>query len=641
MKNKSLETYLYSAVGVGAMFLLLAGLNLVVGALKTRVDLTEEKVHTLSDGTRAILSNLESNVKVRFYCTQVENATAESVFFLNYARQAEDLLDAIRRASGGKVAVEKLDPQPDSDAEDSARLDGIEGQPLPPYGENFYLGLTVSRLDEQVAIPFLSPSRERLLEYDIARAISSVTQSERPVIGVMSALPVFGMPANPMMAQMGQQPQAKEPWIIVSELKRDFDVREVPMTSESIEESIQLLVVIHPRDITEGAQYAIDQYVLGGGKLLAFLDPLSFADNQQVPGMNPLQRASASGSTMEALLKGWGVDFDVSKCVSDMTYKATLARNGRPEEAPAVLMLDKNALNQDDPVTSQLDNLLLPYAGIFTGTPAEGLKQTVLVKTSENSMPIDKIMAQFGGGVDKDFKPSGKEEILAMRLDGRFKTAFPDGKPGGSPDPTGERAADEGEPAAEADGLKESTQDTSVILVGDSDLLFDPVAAQVQNFFGRRIIIPQNGNLNFGQSVVELLAGDNNLIAVRSRASLNRPFTVVKRLEAEAQERYRSKIRDLETDLQDTQTKLNELQRGKQEGQRFIMSPEQQRELENFRKKEAEASKELKHVRRNLRRDVDALENRLKWMNIALMPLLVTLSGIGIAVYKRKRTAAQ
>jgi ABC-type uncharacterized transport system involved in gliding motility auxiliary subunit len=594
----------------------------------------------LSAGTRAILRDLPSQVRVRFYCTQVEDATAESVFFLTYARQVEDLLDAIRRASGGKITLEKLDPQPDSDAEDSARLDGIEGQPLPPYGENFYLGLTVSRLDERVAIPFLSPSRERLLEYDIARAISSVTQTDRPVIGVMSVLPVFGMPANPMMAQMGQSPRGQDPWIIVSELKNDFDVREVPSSAESIDEDIQLLVVIHPRDITETTQYAIDQFVLRGGKLLAFLDPLSFADNQQVPGMNPLQRATASGSTLEALLKGWGLEFDVSKCVSDMTYKATLARNGRPEEAPAVLMLDKNALNQDDPVTSQLDNLLLPYAGVFTGTPVEGLTQTVLVKTSRNSMPIDKIMAQFGGGADKDFKPSGKEETLALRLDGKFKTAFPNGKPA-STSSTEDDGDGEEKPATDSQGLKESTRETSVILVGDSDLLYDPVAAQVQNFFGRRIIIPQNGNLNFGQSTVELLAGDSNLIAVRSRASLTRPFTVVKQLEADAQERFRSKIRDLENDLQETQTKLNELQRGKQEGQRFIMSPEQQAELANFRKKEAEASKELKLVRRNLRRDVDALQNRLKAMNIALMPLLVTLSGIGIALYKRKKTAAQ
>jgi ABC-type uncharacterized transport system involved in gliding motility auxiliary subunit len=639
MKNKTLETMLYSGVGVGAMLLLLAGLNLVVGALKIRFDLTAERAHTLSAGTRAILRGLDTPVKVRLYATQVENATAESVFLGNYARQVEDLLDSIRRASGGRVQVERFNPVPDSDAEDSARLDGIEGQPMPPYGEPYYLGMSVSLLDERVSLPFLSPTRERLLEYDVARAIAQVVRPERPVIGVMSALPVFGMPMNPMMMQMGRQ-QGQDPWIIISELKRDFTVREVPLTVESIDPEIELLVVIHPRDITEGAQYAIDQFILRGGKLAAFLDPLSFADNRS-GGMNPLQRASASGSTMDRLIRAWGLEFDVSKCVSDLTYKTTLARNNRPEDAPAVLSLTRDALNADDPVTSPLDNLLLPYAGVFTGTPAAGLQETVLLRTSANSMLIDKIMAEFGGGADKDFRPSGTEHRLAVRLTGRFKTAFPEGKPGGvgAADDEDEGGAEGGDGGA---GLKESVKETSVVLVGDSDLLYDPVAAQVQNLFGQRIVIPQNGNLNFGQSLVELLAGDSNLVEVRSRASLNRPFTMVKQMEAKAQDNYRSRIRDLENSLQETQARLNELQRTRQDGQqRFILSPEQQQELENFRRREAEVKRDLKELRRNLRREVDALENRLKWINIALMPLLVTVSGIGVALVKRKKTAAQ
>jgi ABC-type uncharacterized transport system involved in gliding motility auxiliary subunit len=239
MKNKAIETYLYSGIGVAAMFLILVGGNVVIGALKTRVDLTAEGAHTLSRGTRAILKSLDSTVKVRFYSSQVENSTAESVFFSNYARQVEDLLDAIRQASGGKIQIEKFNPRPDTDAEDSARLDGIDGQPLPPYGENYYLGLTVSLLDQRVPIPFLSPTRERLLEYDVARAISQVIRPERPVIGVMSALPVFGMPMNPMMMQMGRQ-QGQEPWIFISELKRDFTVKEVSMTAESIDADIKL-----------------------------------------------------------------------------------------------------------------------------------------------------------------------------------------------------------------------------------------------------------------------------------------------------------------------------------------------------------------------------------------------------------------
>jgi ABC-type uncharacterized transport system involved in gliding motility auxiliary subunit len=632
MKNKSLETYLYSAVGVAAMALLLIGLNLVLSAAKVRVDLTKERVHTLSNGTRAILQGLDTDVRIRFYASRVENPVAESVFLMNYARQVDDLLDAIRRESRGRVKVERFDPRPDSDAEDSARLDGIEGQPMPPYGESFFLGMTISQLDQRVSIPFLSPSRERLLEYDIARAIASVSQAERPVVGVMSALPVFGMPANPMMAQMGR-PQGQEPWVFLSELRRDFTVREVESTVDTIDEDIQVMVVIYPKDISEMAQYALDQFVLRGGRLLAFLDPLSFADSQSGM-MNPLQQASASGATLDRLLRAWGLEFDLSKCVSDMTYKAMLSRGGRPEEAPAVLMLTQNAMNQDDPVTGQLDNLLLPYAGVFTGTPAEGLEKTVLLRTSADSMLIDKIMAQFGGGADKDFRPSGIEFPLAVRLDGRFRTAFPNGRPNG---------ADDDDPTAHAaaESLKESVVNTSVVLVGDSDLLFDPVAAQIQRFLGQRIVIPQNGNLSFGQSLVELLAGDSNLIAVRSRASLNRPFTVVRELEARAQENYRSRIRDLENQLQETQTRLNELQRGRQDAQHFILSEEQQRELASFRQMESEARRDLKVLRRNLRQEVDALQNRLTWINIALMPLLITVSGIGIALFKRKKTAAQ
>jgi len=251
-------------------------------------------------------------------------------------------------------------------------------------------------------------------------------------------------------------------------------------------------------------------------------------------------------------------------------------------------------------------------------------------------------MAQFGGGA-KDFKASDKEYALAIRLAGKFKTAFPDGKPG-------EKSAekkDEGEkkedmPETKPDNsLKESTADTVVILVGDSDMIFDPVCVQVQNIFGQKIIIPQNGNLNLAQSMVEQLAGDSNLIGVRSRATLNRPFTVVKRMEEKAQESYRSKIKELEASLSETQQKLNELQRSKEKGQRFILSPEQQQELARFRQKEAEAKKELKQVRKNLRRDVDSMENRLRWINIAAMPVVVSLTGITLAVYKRKRTAAK
>ena len=639
--KKPIETFLYSAAGVGAMFVLLIGFNVVTAALKQRIDLTKERAYTLSEGTKAILKKIDTPVKIRFYCTQAENATPETVFLRNYAQQVTDLLDEFKQYAGGKLLIQKFNPSPDSDAEDSAKLDGIEGQMVSAEGEPFYLGVAVSMLDETVALPFLSPSRERMLEYDVVRAISQVITPQKPIVGLMSALPVLGE-FNPMMMRMGQRGQ--EPWIIVNELKRDFTVKEVAVGVDKIEDDIKVLVVIYPRDISDGAQYAIDQFILRGGKVVAFLDPLSIADTRNSNPSNPLQGAMASGATMDKLLKAWGIEFDVSKAVADMTFKTNIrGQDGRPQAAAAVLSLTKEAMNAEDVLTSQLDNLLLPYPGVFTGTPAAGLKETVLLKTSKNSQLIEKIMAQFGGG-EKDFKASDKEYALAIRLTGKFKTAFPDGKPG---DKAGDKknegeTKDEKKPEAKPDNsLKESSTDGVVILVGDSDVIFDPVCVQVQNIFGQKIVIPQNGNLNLAQSMVEQLAGDSNLIAVRSRATLNRPFTVVKKMEERAQESYRSKIKELEGSLSETQQKLNELQRSKEKGQRFILSPEQQQELAKFRQKEADAKKELKQVRKNLRRDVDSLENELKWVNILAMPFIVSLSGIALAVYKRKRTAAK
>jgi ABC-type uncharacterized transport system involved in gliding motility auxiliary subunit len=642
MKKKQLEAILYSAAGIAAMFVLIVGFNIVTGAFKSRIDLTHEKAYTLSEGTKAILRKLDTPVKIRFYATQVENATPETVFLKNYAQQVEDLLDELKQQSGGKLIIEKYNPQPDSDAEDSAKLDGVEGQGLPPYGENYFLGLSISMLDEKASIPFLSPTREKLLEYDIVRAISQVGTPEKPVVGVMSALPVFGMPMNPMMMRMGQQGQ--DPWVFVSELKRDFSVKEVTMAVDKIDDEIKVLVVIYPKEISDAAQYAIDQFVLRGGKLVAFVDPLSIADNR-TPGMNPLQQATSSGATLDKLLKAWGVEFDMTKVVSDMTFKTRINRGGpQGEEAASVLSLNKEAVGAEDVLTSQIDNLLFAYSGVFTGTPKEGLNQTVLLKTSQNSDLSDKIMAEYGGA--KEFKPSGKEYPLAIRLAGKFKTAFPDGKPG-----TAAEEKKDGDPKKEGDekkeepktnnSLKESTSDGIVILVGDSDWVYDPVCVQVQNMLGQKIIIPQNGNLNLAQSMVEQLAGDSNLIAVRSRATLNRPFTVVKKMEEKAQGEYRNKIKELEAKLSETQQKLNQLQTTKDKDQRFILSPEQQHELSKFRQTEAQAKKDLKEVRKSLRREIVSLENRLKWINIAGMPLAVVVCGVALAMNRRKKTAAK
>lgn len=635
MKNKQFETILYSTVGVVALLIILLGINFIAGRARQRIDLTAEKAHTLSKGTRDILQKLDSEIKIRYYVTQGEGMVR--VGLNNYAQHIEDLLTEYRQASKGKISIQKLDPKPDSDAEESAKFDGIEGQMVSPT-DRIYLGLVVELLDQRVPLPFLSPERERLLEYDLSRAISKVSHPTRPVVGVMSGMQVFGMPMNPMMMRMGQRGQ--EPWAFISELKNDFTVKEVSMGVDKIDDDIAVLLVVHPREISETAQYAIDQFILRGGKLVAFVDASPYFDQRSNPG-NPMMQGPSPGSSLEKLFKAWGIDFDTSKVVADMTFSA---RN-QQGLMPAVLSINSEGVNTDDVLTGQIDSLLIPFAGVFSGTPVSGLKETILLKTSTSSQLVDRFMAQMAGeSIANDFKASGKQYPLAIRLSGKFKTAFPEGKPKGSEDP-----ADTNKTATvAAPWLKESTSENSVILVGDSDMLNDQVSLDVQRMqqmqamFGQKVLMPVNGNLTFVQSAVEQMGGDASLIGVRSRASLSRPFTRVKKMEAKAQENYRSQIKALEDSLQETQRKLSELQQTKEKGQqRFILSPEQQKELENFKKKQLETNKKLKELRKNLRQDIDSLENTLKWLNILGMPILVALSGIALAVVKRKRTAAQ
>ncbi|MEW6306870.1 MAG: Gldg family protein [Verrucomicrobiota bacterium] len=635
MNKKRLESLLYSFGGVAAMFFLVVAVNAIGSAFKQRVDLTAEKLFTLSDGTKNILGKLDGTVDIRFYVTQGENEMP--IALKNYARRVEDLLAEYKQISGDKLNVQKLDPKPDSDAEDKAALDGVEGQ-LSQTGDKIYLGLCVSFLDKKVAVPFLSPEREKLLEYDVSRAISTVMTDEKPTLGILSGLPVAGGPPNPMMMRMGQM-QGQEPWVFVNELKRDYTVEQVDTSVEKIDDKIKVLLVIHPKDISEKTQYAIDQFVLRGGKLIAMVDPTSVFDRSNP---NPMMANMGGGSSsLNTLFNAWGIKLEPGKVIADMNHPTQLrGANGRPQSNPAFLSLDASTVNTNDVVTSQIDNLLFPFPGALTGTPAAGLTQTVLLKSSKNSSLAEGFMAQMSAdSITKDFKRSDTEYAMAIRLTGKFKTAFPNGKPK-DPAATGE---DKNKPAEEKadDSLKESKSDNAVIVVSDVDWLHDQVCVQVQNFFGQRIVIPFSGNLTLVQNMVDLMAGDSNLIAVRSRATVNRPFTVINEMQAKAQEKYQSKIKEIEDSLAETQRKLNELQQNKEKGQRFILSPEQQKELENFREKEKQAKIELKEVRKNLRQDIDSLENRVKWYNIIGMPALVAISGITLAIVKRKRTAAK
>ena len=621
--QKRTESLIYSAGGLVAAFIILLLLNFVLGAARGRIDFTQGKLHTLSDGTYAVLEKLQSPVRVRLYFSQGESGVPLPM--KAYGRRVEDLLGEFRSASRGKVLVEKLDPQPDSDAEDSATLEGIEAQVM-PAGERFYLGLSVSYLDQKVALPALVPDRESLLEYDLTRAIARVASTEKPVLGVMSALPVFGMPPSQFT---GGQPL--EPQVFVGELRRDYTVKRVTLDAERIDDDIKVLLVIHPRGIGDRAQYALDQFVLRGGKLIAFVDPSAYFD--QFGGMGGMGMQGGTPSSLDRLLKAWGIGFDSSKVVLDMRY----VTGAGARALPTLLSLNDSAFDANDIATQRLGSLLMPFAGVFTGKPAEGLSQTVLMKTSAYSQLVDSFAAMTQGeAAVRGFQPSGTEYPLAIRLTGKFKTAFPEGEPKAD-DKGARKAAAPKATEARRVGLKESAGDNAVVLVADSDFINDGAAVQVQEIFGQRIVIPRNGNIAFAQALVDQFAGDPALIRLRSRASAARPFTVIRDMEARAQQAYLGKIKELENNLTQTQEKLNALQKGRGTGAGAILTAEQQTELENFRKRAAETRLALKEVRRELRADSEALQFWTKVLNIALMPLLVAAAGVALALLRRRR----
>jgi ABC-type uncharacterized transport system involved in gliding motility auxiliary subunit len=628
---KKYDTFLYSAGGLVAVFVILVLLNFVLGAVRGRIDLTQGKVYTLSPGTRAVLQKLDAPVKVRLYFSESDNNVPLPI--KAYGRRVEDLLSEYRQASSGKLAIEKLDPQPDSDAEDSATLEGVEAQDA-PTGDKFYLGLSVSYADQKVAIPALSPERERLLEYDLTRAISRAVAPGRTVIGLMSAEPVFGMPPSPMTGM-----QAMEPQVFVNELKRDYTVKRVSLGADKIDDDVKVLVLIHPRGVSEQTQFAIDQFILRGGKLIAFLDPYAYFD--QMPGMAAMGGGGGTSSTLDRLLKSWGIGFDTTKVVLDQRY----ATGDGPRVLPTLLSLNDNAFDPSDVSTSRLGSALFPFAGAFTGKPAQGLTQTVLMKSSPYSQLVDSAAAlSQGDAALKTFQPSNTEYPLAIRLTGKFTTAFPDGKPkpedkSKADDKSKAKAGAKAPEAPEAPARKESTGDGAVVLVGDSDFINDGAAVQIQELFGQRIVIQRNGNLAFAEALVDQFAGDPALIGLRSRASAARPFTVIRDMEARAQQAYLGKIKALEDSLNQTQEKLSALQRTRAPGTSAILSSEQQAELENFRKKAAETRRELKDVRKDLRADSEALQFWTKVLNIAIVPLLVALAGLALALWRRKRTA--
>ncbi len=623
-----------SLAGLLALLVLLIAANLIIGAARLRKDFTQERLYTLSDNTRRILQQLEQPVTLKFFF----NAGAPEIPMpLKYfAQQVEDLLREYQLAAGGRVLLENYNPEPDSDAEEWAERYGVAAQNLGMLGPPLYLGLAAVSGDAHTVIPFIDPRDEAMLEYNITRMIARVTNPAKPVLGLISSLPVMGVQSMPFAMGGQPPPRNQPPWAAFSGLADDYEVRELTAEVEEIPADVDALLLVHPKNLSDQAQYAIDQFVLRGGRLLAFVDPLSLADarSQEQPQMM-MGMPPQTSSDLGRLPKAWGVEWDAGQVVADINASTRVRQGeGGVDDSPLFLSLRPVNFQRDDLLMTRLDSLIMPMAGAFRGEGAEGLKLTPLIVSSEQSKTVPSMMAQMGGDmIRRDFQPGLERLPLALRLHGNFKTAFPEGKPAKAD------AGTNAPPATAEESLQESAKPTTVILVGDVDMLYDHFCVQEINLFGYRGYQPINDNLNLFANALEQLSGAVELAEIRTRGRIERPFDRVLALQQEAQQRWMLQEKALQEKLEATRERLNALQSRKDQNQRYILSPEQEQEVQRFKAEQLRTQRELKQVRKNLREGIERLGVKVKAINILLVPILVGLAGILFA-WRRQRRAA-
>ncbi len=623
-KNKTNEVKkgLLSFTGLVILFLILIMVNVIFSFANVRWDATEEKIYSLSDGTKKILQKLEVPVTVKFFFSRSNKNIPPNLKL--YAKRVREFLSEYENASKGLIKVQLYDPKPDSDEEEWAQKYGIQPLQL-GTGDKIFCGLVFLAEDQEATMPFLDPAKEELLEYEITRNIYRVQNTKKKVIGIVSGIPVFGA-FDPRMGLKGK------PWLFVTELKKIYDVREIPMSSDKISSDIDFLVVIHPKGISDKLQYAIDQYVLSGKNALVFVDPFCLSDVPQ--GQRSFM--SPSSSSLTKLLKAWGIVMSPSKVVEDIDHSTALrTRDNRIEQNPLWLTIRKKSINNDNVVSSGLESLLFPVAAALEKETGSKYKFEPLVQTSKNSCLVDSFKANFGAQVARrEFVASGKNYPLVVQVTGKFKTAFPDGPPSGK---DGKKEAKSEEKKGN-NQIKEAKEPVSVIVVGDADMLADRFYVQKTNLLGIIITKMFNDNLNFLANACEVLTGGQDLIGIRTRGRFERPFSTVIALRRKAQERWLVKEKELEKQVEETNKKLRELEKQKDASERLILSPEQEKEIAKFKEEKRRISKELKQVRKNLRADIESLGRKLKLINIFLMPFCVAIAGLIFAVYKQRKT---
>ncbi|MDO8539140.1 MAG: Gldg family protein [Opitutaceae bacterium] len=632
-----------------AIVLLFVGLvlvNYLASSIPARVDATADNIYSLSAGTKAMLGKLEEPVALEMYFSK--DASGLPIAYKNYAARVQEMLRQYVRASRGKLSLNVINPRPDTPEEEKATAAGLTPQVSQQGGEQFFFGLVVTQADLQKTIPAFTPQREQFLEYDLSKLVYSVQQFDKPKLGLLSSLPLQGTSPQEMQMMMMMRRQPQPGQYVVSEWEQAFQIVPIEGTATELPAGLDVLVIAHPQGLPPKLQFSIDQFLLGGKPVVIAVDPSSQHFKRQ---SNPQQMMMGGpqpniSSDLPTLLNAYGVVYDPQKVVGDLE-NATQVQTGGGGVAryPIWVSLRRENFNSKALPTAQLNSTMFVEAGSLSPKSGTNLTFTPLIETSAQAGDVQSMMLQFAqpDDVARQITPSGKKTIAAL-ITGKFQTAFPEGapkddKPADDADKKdGEKkddAAKKAEPA-KADALKESKATSTLFVIADTDWLFDDYSLRKFNFFGQTAAEPFNDNLALASNTVEFLGGSQDLITIRGKGTSLRPFTVVRKMEAEAQKQYQQKLTALDAELSKLSADLSKLQGEKTTGNRLVATPEMAKRIEEFQKQQAAKRGERREIRRALREDIDRLEDKLLVLNLVSTPLLIGIFGLWF--YRRRKS---
>jgi ABC-type uncharacterized transport system involved in gliding motility auxiliary subunit len=616
-----------------AIILLFVGLvlvNYLAANLPARLDTTAERIYTLSTGTQGLLGKIEEPITLDFYFTK--SATGLPIAYKNYATRVEEMLRQYARASRGKITLNVIDPRPDTPEEERATAARIQPQLIPTTGEQIQFGLVATQADQHKTLSALNPQREQFLEYDLSQLIYSVQQIDKKKLGLLTSLPLQGTSPQEaqMMMMMRQQPQPGQ--FVTTEWEKTFQIIRIESTATELPAGLDALAVIHPQNLAPKLQFAVDQFILGGRPVFLAVDPASqYFKRQSNPQQSMMGGPTPNlSSDLAPLLSAYSIGYDPQKIVGDLENATQVqTQGGQLARYPVWLNLRRGNFNATSAPTGQLNSALFIEPGFLTAQTGATTTFTPLVESSAQSGDVAAMALQFSqpDAIARQITPTGKK-ILAALVTGKFKTAFPAGAP---QDPDKKDAAPAATPAPTTPALNESKTTSTLFVIADTDWLFDDYSIRKMNFFGQTAAEPFNDNLAFAANTLEFLSGSSDLISLRGKGNSVRPFEVVRTMEIEANKKYQEKLTALESRLQQVQTKLSELQGKKGEANKLVASPEITKAIGDFQKQQATLQSERREIRRALREDIDALENRLLLINLLASPLLIGAFGLWFA----------